>query len=252
MNPIQPIPLENLDDAHESGASLRGGHNFRIFFALDHLQFRQLEIADPVPTGRQILASAGLNPHDDIGLFMILTSGDFEDVRLDEPVDLRGRGIERFIAFRSDRTFRFSLDDKQIVWGHPSMLSDDLHFLADTDDETAVFLEVRGGEDILIDADTSVDLTAAGIERFITGPKPHRGFVIKLNSREYVLTDDLATYEQIVALEFEYPPANPNISYSMTYRHAASKPHAGELGAGGSVTVKRKGTVFNVTATDKS
>lgn len=252
MNQIQPIPPDNPDDAHENGSNLRGGHNFRIFFALDHLQFRQLEIADPVPAGRQILAAAGLNPRDDFDLFMILPSGNFEDVRLDEAVDVRGRGIEKFIAFKSDRTFKFTLNDKQIVWGHSSILGDDLYFLSDKDDETAIFLEVPGGEDILIDAGTSVDLTAAGVEHFITGPKPHRGFVIKLNSREYMLTDDLATYEQIVALEFEYPPANPNISYSMTYRHAASKPHAGELGAGGSVTVKRKGTVFNVTATDKS
>lgn len=252
MNQIQPMPLDNLSDVNESGATLCGGHNFHIFFAIDHLQFRQLEIADPVPTGRQIVAAAGLNPRDDVGLFMILPSGDFEDVRLDEPVDVRGRGIEKFIAFKSDRTFRFRLGDKQIVWGHPSILGEDLHFLADTDDATAVFLEVRGGEDVLINADASVDLTASGVERFITGPKPQQGFVITLNSREYALTDDLATYEQIVALEFEYPPSNPNISYSMTYRHAASKPHAGELNAGGSVTVKKKGTVFNVTATDKS
>lgn len=252
MNQNQPMPLDDLSDANESEANLRGGRNFRIFFAIDHLQFRQTEIDDPVPTGRQVLAAAGLDPHDDFALFLIQPSGDFEEVRLDETVDIRGRGIEKFIAFNSDRMFRFSLDDKQIVWGHSSILGDDLYFLADADDETAVFQEVRGGEDLLIDADTSVDLTAAGVERFITGPKPQHGFAIKLNSREYVLTDSLATYEQIVSLEFEYPPSNPNISYSMTYRHAASKPHAGELGAGGSVTVKKKGTVFNVTATDKS
>lgn len=252
MNQNQPMPLDTQGDANESGTNLRGGHNLRIFFAIDHLQFRPVEIADPIPTGRQILAAAGLNPCDDFALFMIMPSGDFEDVRLDEPVDVRGRGVEKFIAFRSDRTFRFSLDDKLITWGHPSILGDDLYFLADADDETALFLEVRGGEDLPIDTDTSVDLTGAGVEHFLTGPKPQHGFEIKLNSREYVLTDSLATYEQIVGLEFQYPPSNPNISYSMTYRHAASKPHAGELGAGGSVTVKKKGTVFNVTATDKS
>ncbi len=252
MNQKEPVPLDNLVTSPEGGANLSDGRNSRIFFALDRLQFRQVEIADPVPTGRQILAAAGLKPSDDFGLFMILPSGDFEDVRLDEPVDLRGRGIEKFIAFKSDRTFRFNLDGKQIVWGHPSIHGDDLYFLADTNDETAVFVEIRGGEDLLIDANSSVDLTGAGVEYFITGPKPQQGFVIILNSREYVLTDDLATYGQIVSLEFEYPPANPNISYSMTYRHAASRPHAGELGAGGSVTVKKKGTVFNVTATDKS
>ena len=44
----------------------------------------------------------------------------------------------------------------------------------------------------------------------------------------------------------------PNVVFSMTYRHAASTPHAGELGAGGSVDVKKKGTVFNVTRTVQS
>jgi hypothetical protein len=43
----------------------------------------------------------------------------------------------------------------------------------------------------------------------------------------------------------------PNVVFSMTYRHAASKPHAGELGPGGVVEVK-KGTVFNVTRTVQS
>lgn len=252
MNQTQPTPPNEQGDNNESRTNTRGESNCRIFFAIDHLQFRQVEIVGPVTTGRQILTAAGLNPPDDFSLFMILPSGDFEDVRLEESVDVRDRSIEKFIAFSSDRTFRFRLDDKQIVWGHSSILGEDLHFLADTNDETAVFLKVPGAEDLLIDADTSVDLAAAGIERFITGPKPQHGFLIKLNSREYVLTDSLATYEQIVSLEFEYPPSNPNISYSMTYRHAASKPHAGELGAGGSVTVKKKGTVFNVTATDKS
>lgn len=252
MNQTQPTPPVDRGDNNKSGANIHGENGNRIFFALDHLQFSQMEIAEPVTTGRQILTAAGLDPQGDFSLFMILPTGDFEDVRLDEPVAVRGRGIEKFIAFSSDRMFRFRLDDKQITWGHPSILGEDLHFLADTNDDTAIFLEVPGAEDLLIDTDTSVDLTAAGIERFVTGLKPQHGFVITLNSREYVLTESLATFEQIVGLEFEYPPSNPNISYSMTYRHAASKPHAGELGAGGSVTVKKKGTVFNVTATDKS
>ena len=38
----------------------------------------------------------------------------------------------------------------------------------------------------------------------------------------------------------------------MTYRHAASNPHAGELGDGGTVDVKKKGTIFNVTRTVQS
>lgn len=246
MSNNQPISLEAKQ------VRLHDEHNNRIFFAFDHLQFKELYIPDPVPTGRQILIAAGFNSPDDLNLYLILPSGDFEDVRFDETVDIRGRGVEKFIAFKSDRTFRFNLDGKQIAWGHPNILGDDLYFLAEANDQTSVFLKVPGGQDLLIEADLSVDLTAPGVEKFITGPKPHQGFVIILNSREYILGNELATYEQIVALEFQYPPSNPNVSYSMTYRHAASKPHAGELGPGGSVNVKKKGTVFNVTATDKS
>jgi hypothetical protein len=44
---------------------------------------------------------------------------------------------------------------------------------------------------------------------------------------------------------------NPNSVFSVTYRKAAATPSEGELGAGGVVKIK-KGTIFNVTQTDKS
>jgi hypothetical protein len=252
MNEIKPLPLNEMGDQFDNHGVSHHSKDFRVFFALDNLQFRPLNIADPVPIGRQIIAAAGLNPHEDYSLFAILPSGEFEDVRLDELFDLRGRGSERFIAFKTDREFKFTLDGRQIVWGKPSILGNDLYFLADADDDTAVFLNACGGEACLIDSADTVDLTEPGIEHFITGPKPQQGYLIKLNSRDYVLDGPVATYEQIVSLEFQYPPANPNTTYTMTYRHASSRPHAGELAADGSVTVKKKGTIFNVTPTDKS
>lgn len=252
MNEIKPFPLNEMANQSNNGGVSHHNQEFRAFFALDNLQFRPLSITDPVPIGRQIIAAAGLNPLEDHSLFAILPSGEFEDVRLDEPFDLRSCGAERFIAFKTDREYKFTLDSRQIIWGKPSILGADLYFLVDADNDTAVFLDARSGEDQLIDQNDMVDLTEPGVEHFITGPKPEKGYLIKLNSRDYVLEGPVATYEQIVSLEFQYPPANPNTIYSMTYRHAASKPHAGELAAGGSVTVKKKGTVFNVTPTDKS
>ncbi len=52
-------------------------------------------------------------------------------------------------------------------------------------------------------------------------------------------------------LAFPGGAADQNTVYSMTYRQAASHPHAGELGPGGKVDVK-KGTIFNVTRTVRS
>jgi hypothetical protein len=82
-------------------------------------------------------------------------------------------------------------------------------------------------------------------------PRPALTFEFIVNTRPHIVDHSHVTFEEVVELAFP-GPHGPNIEFSMTYRHAASKPHAGELGAGGSVEVKKKETIFNVTRTDKS
>lgn len=221
-----------------------------IQFAYDNLIFRPIEIVDPIPLGRQILTAAGIDPRDDHSLFAILPSGDFEDIRLDETFDLRGRGIEKFIGFGTDRDFKLTLNDSQIAWGKPAISGSDLYKLANVRNEQAVFLEVRGGTDKLIKLEEMIDLTASGIERFITAPLPTYEIEIIVNARPNVVSGPNVTFEQIVRLAF--PGAhNPNAVFSVTYRKAASAPPDGVMGAGSVIKIK-KGSIFNVTQTDKS
>ncbi len=244
-----PDAVVGAGDA-DDGTSPRPGQTYRIEVGNDGLNFRSVTLADPVPLGRQILAAAGINPHDGYSLFAILPSGDFEDVRLDETFDLRGRGAERFIAFRTDREFKLTLNDSELKWGKPAIGGSALYALANVPGDQAVFLEVRGGEDRLINPSDLIDLTAPGIERFITAPRPTKTIEIIVNSRPRVVNDPNVTFEQVVELAFP-GPHGPNIVFSMTFSRAVSTPHAGELGLGGTVIVK-KGTIFNVTRTDKS
>lgn len=76
---------------------------------------------------------------------------------------------------------------------------------------------------------------------------------IVVNARERSVPGKTVTFEQIVDIAFPRNAPSPGqpFVYSMTYRRAASVPHAGELGPGGTVTVK-KGTIFNVTRTVQS
>ncbi|QKS30231.1 MAG: multiubiquitin domain-containing protein [Candidatus Accumulibacter similis] len=244
--------FDDVGDAIREGRALREAAAYRIRFGLDGLTFRNINVPDPVPTGRQILASAGLDHRTDYILYAYLDTGDFEDVRLDETFDLRGKGAERFIAFKSDRDFKFSLNDRQLAWGNASMLGSVLYDLADTSPEDAIFLEVCGGEDRLIEPDDRINLDAPGIERFISAPKPQTGYVILVNSVEETVPDKHVTFEQVVKLSHPNAPPETNVKFSMTYRNAVSLPHAGELGEGGSVEVKKKGTIFNVTRTVQS
>jgi len=241
--------VENVADAVREGRALRPALAYRIRVAQDGLDFRAVDITDPVPLGRQILDAAGLKPIEAFSLFGILHSGDFEDVRLDEPFDLRERGTERFVAFQTDRSFKLMLNDNEVSWGKPAISGSALYVLAKVGDDDAVFQEIRGGEDRLIERQELIDLNRPGVERFITAPRPGRTFEIIVNARPHVVARHV-TFEEIVQLAFP-GEHGPTIVFSMTYRHAASRPPAGELGPGGSVDVK-KGTVFNVTRTDKS
>lgn len=241
---------EDLQCAIREGRSLDHAKAFAVLVGNEKLEFKRVRIDDPVPLGRQILEAAGLDSDGDASLFAILRSGDFEDVRLDEKFDLRKRGAERFVAFYSDRDFRFELNDDQLQWGKPLISGRVLRRLGKAKDDEAVFLEVRGGQDRLIEPEQLVDLNEPGVERFFTAPKPDPSIEIIVNSRPKVVPADKVTFEQIVQLAFP-GQHEPNVVFSMTYRCAASEPFAGELGAGGCVHVK-SGTIFNVTRTVQS
>lgn len=105
--------------------------------------------------------------------------------------------------------------------------------------------------DQLVEREECFDLNVPGVEHFITAPRPVQGYVI-VRTREETVPDKHVTFEQVVQLSHPGAPAETNVKFSMTYRNAASRPHAGELGEGGTVEVKKQGTIFNVTRTVQS
>ena len=248
MNTEELLDYDDLGNALREGRALRPARGYRFLLAQGDLNFQSRVVSDPVPLGRQLLEAAALDPRDGYSLIAILPSGDFEDVRLNEPFDLRERGAERFIAFQTDRDFKLTLNDHELLWGKPVISGTVLFGLAKPGEGEAVFLEVPGGEDRLIEHGELIDLVQPGIERFITA---RLTFEIIVNSRPRTVNARTVTFEQIVQLAFP-GQHEPNVVFSMTYRHAASTPPAGELGVGGSVDVKKKGTVFNVTRTVQS
>lgn len=209
------------------------------------------ETSDSIVTGQQILDLAGKRPTDEFLLFQKLNNGQMEEIRLDETVDLRQQGNEQFITWRSDRSFRLSIDGHRLEWGAALITGLKIKELAGVDIAThVVWLDVRGEDDLLIKDAESVDLQAPGIERFFTMPRPQNKFEIIVNARPKTAKGSEVTFEQVVQLAF--PGSHkPTIVFSITYSKAASVPPTGELGAGGSVKIKT-GTIFNVTQTDKS
>jgi hypothetical protein len=251
MNSENKHDIDDVGEAIRENRPLHAARGYRIKIAQGDLNFRPVVVDDPFPLGRQILEASGFDSRRDYSLFAILPSGDFEDVRLDEKMDLCVRGAERFVAFQTDRTFKLILDGRQVEWGKPILSGAVLYKLGNVSGDQAAFLSVPGGCDKLVEPTDLIDLNAPGVEKFVVAAKPPKTYEIVVNSRTEIVSKEKVTYEQVVQLAF--PGAHgPTVVFAVTYRHAQSNPPAGELAAGGSVLVKHKGTIFNVTKTDKS
>lgn len=157
----------DIEECALSGVTVPDARSFRI-----RIDDKRYEVADPVITGRQILDKARLRPADEHLIFQVLNDGMLEEVRLDETVDLRRPGLERFITFKSDRSFRFVIDGRRFEWGAPEITGMTLKNLAEVDPETYdVWLEVRGEEDRKVENKEYVRLDTPGVEKFFTGKK---------------------------------------------------------------------------------
>jgi len=161
---IEEIDVEAWGQAH-GNQRLPRASRYRVRIDAD-----RLVVHDPVITGRQLLEAAGKNPVDEYLISLVLRGGQLEDIRLDETIDLQRPGVERFLTWRSDRSFRFVIDGRRFEWGAPYITGLKLKELAGVDPATyGVWLEVPGAEDRPIADAEAIDLQQPGVERFFTG-----------------------------------------------------------------------------------
>ncbi len=79
----------------------------------------------------------------------------------------------------------------------------------------------------------------------------HKVITIIVNAEQKPVPSRDVSYTEVVALAYPTPPS-PDIKYTVTYADAVKPNHEGSLVEGQSVTIKEKGTIFDVTPTNKS
>lgn len=185
----------DLEACAHGGGVPPGAQRFRI--RIDGEVYR---LDDSKPTGRQLLRLAAKSPVDEYLIFQVLRGGGLEELRLDETVDLRRPGLERFLTFESAASYRLVIDGERVEWGAAVITGLTLKKLAGVDPSAfAVWREVRGGEDILIGDDDFVDLSEDGLERFFTviAETTAGACVLPSRDRAYLHDSDIA-FEEVV------------------------------------------------------
>lgn len=141
---------------------------FTVLIADENLNYNPYVFDDPKVLGRQIIEATGSHPVDEHVAIAILPNGDFEDLRLDESYDLRGHGAEKVLVARTDRSFKFKIDDKDLEWPHACISGFVLRKLADLPENYNLWQEIPGKHDQKISDTDVINLAEQGIERFVS------------------------------------------------------------------------------------
>ena len=147
-----------MDTSKNNGVTVGGDGKFVI-----NVDDIQLQLAEPVLEGRRILDEAGFRPAEGYVLIQLLLPGT-RSVGLDESIDLREKGSEVFRTFKSDRIFRFTIDDRGYEWGVAKITEPELRRIAVVDSNGMLVLE-RDGKAIELAADDIIELGETGTER---------------------------------------------------------------------------------------
>lgn len=239
--------VEDIQRCARAGRIPRAHGPYQILVGDENLKFTLAIIEEPEPTGRQILAGGGLQPEDDFVLFLMLCNGAIEEVRPDEHTDLRRHGLERFLAFRTDRILRFFVNGREFEWA-PRISGYALKFLAGVDPATHdVFLKCQG-EVVLVEDTTLFDLTQPDVEHFFTAGI---SLQILVNAEPIEVHRRSLSFEDVVRLAYPEASFAENIGWTVTYSRGPSQNTEGGMVMGQTLILKQ-GMVVNVRCTDRS
>ena len=182
----------DFEDLEQLAASGKRPHGPCVRILIDR---ERHIVKEPTVTGRQLLQLAAKQPVEEHLVYFVAPTGILEDINLEETVDLRKRSVERFLTFRSDRSFRFELDGNRQDWGAPTITGHTLLILARKNPKQfGVWRILDGSDDVRIGTRDFADLSEPGLERFRTA------YVLCIEGRELPWEQPTITTEQIAEL----------------------------------------------------
>jgi len=186
---------ETAIGGHDSG--IRGHYMIKIG-GVD-LAFTEHHLVDPVPTGRQIAQTFGGGDPDDMIVLQWLPDGMLEELRLDETVDIRKSGIERFIVTKGDRTFRFVVDGIRFEWPQGAITGQLIRELTNKDDNFEIIQELDDEPDRIVEDQEKVSLENERTERFKSRPV-EKLVTVFYNQAPFEIERGAYTTEQLLAI----------------------------------------------------
>jgi hypothetical protein len=155
-----------------------------------------IEFGDPAPDARQILNAANFTPADECILIQVFAHG-ARAIGLDETVDLREPGGESFSAFREDRIYRFTVDERGFDWGEGKIKEPVLRTIAHVKDNEVIILDRQDQADQELGPDDEVRLADSGTEHLRV---EKRLVTVYFKDNPFEIRRGIYTTEQLIAI----------------------------------------------------
>ena len=151
------------------GSEPDGKKSLQVAIARSDFDFRPLSVDGVRVTARRLLEIAGFAPAEEFLLFRLNEDGTLQECRLEDSIALSDGKLQRFIAFKSDRSFRVVIDGRRFEWGQSALSGLIAKQLAGVDPEgTKLWQEGGNGADVPVENTDIIKLAEEGVERLRT------------------------------------------------------------------------------------
>lgn len=151
-------------------------------------------ISSSSPTGRMVLEAFNLLPADEYILVQLRDQG-IKEIPLDQELDLANTNTNKFFAFHSDRSYKFSIDDKRFSWGADSISEKLLRLIGRVSETEELVLEFKDKADEALKEGEITDLKSENVEHIYSRPRQWKlnvqGVLLTLSSHEIEVREAL-------------------------------------------------------------
>ncbi len=212
------------------------------------LDNRILETDDPEISGRDVLNLGRYRPASDFSVVLYANAGT-QVLGLDETIRLDIDTSPVLRAFKGDRLFRATLNEREVVWGDDEISAADLRVIGEISDDQDLYLDSDG--DRLIPDDGKVRLRREGVERIRSGDPHDATLHIILNGEQVTVEKGRISFSELAKLAFPKLFGRDQVCFTVSFSRGPKRRPEGSLLEGRKIRVV-EGMVFNVSATDKS
>lgn len=207
---------------------------------------KDVEVVDPIVSGRDLIALDGHSPASDFAV-IIAGGGTAKALGLDEKVEISELSDTIILITKSDCLYRATVNEREFEWASPTITAANIRHFSGIDESLDIVLD--SNRDRVLSETEAVKLSRKGVERFRSQEPSDVKFYV--NGTEKSIKRGKHSFADLVKLAFPGAVFGQGKCYTVGWDQGSRNNETGELFEGDTLRII-EGIIIDVSATDKS